>query len=616
MKKMFVPVLLLALAAALNGAEITAQAAGKNASVKTVAPGVWELSVAPGQGWGQLHLACPPLSSWGTGKVALTVKLLEPETARCPGVLLCTEGPKDAVERLYFHTELAQGRPVRVTARQKGDKVPRALSIAVKNAAVPVRLEVSQVVFHDDPAALKPAAAKTAKPRLAPLPALKFKGKPFFPLGAFETYRVGESGQLGSMDERFLAAGGNCSMFGIIYLGPDDTTNPAYRKVAGKTGIDQVLEGLEKARKNPAFDNVALIVKLGCNILLDESEAAATGMSNMLKPVSGEKLALRKKALGEAVRRFSSYPNVLGYTIDEPENMIWQYYKKYHQADWDKEKDRGLARRMTEWLRWYPEVIRAADPNALCMPILGWYTVYAHCGELYDVLIADHYPSKPPEYKEFDAKLYEVNYDAALAVAAARKNGKTAIYMPQMFDNLHKNRPLTIDEQLYVMFAPITRGCMGIIGWRLQRSSDKHRKFVVYPAMKEVDNLKEFLLGEWHDELVTSDRDTASVDYLKKFQERVRELEGMEDAEVVSVSQRDAVPDVTYCLRKHPDGRYLLLCVNNLRTPVEATFTIDLPKLPRFMVDNINRNDKVWFKGKQAKIKFAPFGVHAYIIQP
>ena len=67
---------------------------------------------------------------------------------------------------------------------------------------------------------------------------------------------------------------------------------------------------------------------------------------------------------------------------------------------------------------------------------------------------------------------------------------------------------------------------------------------------------------------------------------------------------------------QHPDGSYLLLAVNNQRAPLTATFTLDLPKAPRFMTDNINRSDKVWLKGNQATVKFAPFGVHAYIFKP
>ena len=101
--------------------------------------------------------------------------------------------------------------------------------------------------------------------------------------------------------------------------------------------------------------------------------------------------------------------------------------------------------------------------------------------------------------------------------------------------------------------------------------------------------------------------------YLKQFQERIREISGLEDETKYAV--KDAVPDVSYCLRRRADGSYLFLCVNNMRTPVEATFTFALEKYPRFMTDNINRNDRAWFNGNQVKVKFAPFGVHAYIFK-
>ena len=79
----------------------------------------------------------------------------------------------------------------------------------------------------------------------------------------------------------------------------------------------------------------------------------------------------------------------------------------------------------------------------------------------------------------------------------------------------------------------------------------------------------------------------------------------------------DVVPDVTYCLRKHPDGSYLLLAVNNQREPLKVKFLIDLPRLPRTMVDNINKSDVVWLKGNnKVTISFKPFGVHAYIFRP
>ena len=56
--------------------------------------------------------------------------------------------------------------------------------------------------------------------------------------------------------------------------------------------------------------------------------------------------------------------------------------------------------------------------------------------------------------------------------------------------------------------------------------------------------------------------------------------------------------------------------MNNMRTPLEVTYTFALEKYPRFMVDNISRNNRAWFQGNQVKVKFEPFGVHAYIFKP
>ena len=53
------------------------------------------------------------------------------------------------------------------------------------------------------------------------------------------------------------------------------------------------------------------------------------------------------------------------------------------------------------------------------------------------------------------------------------------------------------------------------------------------------------------------------------------------------------------------------------REPLKVKFLIDLPKLPRTMVDNINQSDVVWLKGNpKVTLSFKPFGVHAYIIRP
>ena len=599
---------ILALAASVFAAAPNFTTSGGAKAAET-APGIYRVEFPAGKGWPQIRFAVPPMQ-WQGGTVTLSIKQIEPAKAFPGGLTVGTARPGEALKAGYVTTSLKAGEKVKFRFECLGDKTPAELHVAAKNPTAPAVLEITMPVFT-----AKAAAAKAAKKRLAPVPPVMFKGKPFFPLGAYDTFKIGEAGKFGSMDPGFLEAGGNFTDFGLLYLPPESTT-PIYRKVYQSHGQVAIFAALDRIKDDPAWRDVALLVGLGANLMLDESDAAKVGMNNMLKPATGEKLELRKKVLAEAAAKLATYPNVIGYTMDEPENCIWKYYEANYKEDWKKNQDRGLAARMLEWLGWTREVIKKNHPSALMMPIIAWEPNYPTTASLYDVLIANAYPWKLEGKKEFDANLYQVNYDAACQVAAVRAagGGRSAIFMPPMYDIRQGHIGYTLNEQLYVLFAPLTRGAMGIHGWRLQRCSDAYRKFVIYPAMKEVHKLKEYFLGEWHDELVTSDRDTASVDYLQKFKTRVREVAGEEDGVLESV--KDAVPDVTYCLRKHPDGSYLLLAVNNQRAPLSATFTLNLPQLPRFMIDNINKSDKVWLKGNQAQVKFAPFGVHAYIFRP
>ena len=586
-----------------------AYAAYGNATIEKAGEGVYRFTAQPGDGWPQMHFGVPTLA-WKDGTVAFKIKQVEPLGAFPGGVTVGTVNPKEALKAGYITEKLVPGQAVEVTFPCLGEVAPDELQISVKNPRSVVVLEISDIEFNTP-------ETRKGKRRLEPIPPVMFKGKPFFPLGAYDCFKVGNSGPSGTIDERFLEAGGNLSDFCSLYLPPEHTIE-IYKKLYEPYGQPAIFAALEKHKGDPAWENVALIIGLSPNLMLDEAEATSVGMNSMLKPATGEALELRKRVLAEAAAKLANYPNVIGYTMDEPENCIWKYYSINHKEDWEREHDKGLATRMNDWLGWTRDVIRQNHPSALMMPIIAWWTNYETTAPMYDVLIANSYPGKQEGMNEFDSDLYVVNYDAACQVAGVRAagGGRSAIFMPPMFDimgNGHKG--YTVKEELYVLFAPITRGVMGLHGWRLQRCTDEYRKFVIFPAMKEVHRLKEYLLGEWCDELVTSDHDFASVDYLKKFQTRIRLVEGEEDGEVQAVE--DAVPDVTYCLRKHPDGSYLLLAVNNTRAPLQAKFLIDLPKLPRFMVDNINQSDVVWLKGKnKVSLSFAPFGVHAYILRP
>ena len=601
--------------AAFAAGEFDVKAYG-NAKVETTAPGVYKFTAQPGKGWPQFRIALPAKTVWKDAKVCMTIKKLSPAGKITCGVLLGTVKPdSNAIQAGYINNMLLPDKANNLKFSALGDKTPVELRFSLKNPTEKMVFEISNIKIETVAVAAEKKVNKKA--RLKPIPPVMFKGKPFFPLGAYDMFEVGKNGQFGTLDERFIEAGGNFCDFGAVYMPPEHTILPAYKKAYSTHGQPAIFTALDKMKNDPRFKDVALLVNLSANILLDDSEAKVYGMHGMLKPATGEKLELRKKVLAEAAKKLAAYPNVIGYTMDEPENTIWQYYNKHLKHDWEKRQDKGLCEYMVSWLNWTQDVVKKHHPGAQMMPIIAWEPSYANTAAMYDVLIANTYPHKLEGKKEFDPPLYRVSYDAAMQVAAVRAagNGKSAIFMPPMYDLRNGHIGYTVREQLYVMFAPITRGVMGIHGWRLQRCSDEYRKFVIFPAMKEVHNLKEYFLGEWYDELVSSDRDTASVDYLRSFKNRVREVESTEDGVYQEVG--DAVPDVTYCLRKHrTDGSYLLLAVNNMRTPVSANFEINLPNLPRFMIDNINRNDKVWLKGSKAKIKFEPFEVHAYILRP
>ena len=156
LKKIFLTVAALCTAAAMN-ASVTAKASGKGASVQQTAPGVWVLSVAPGQGWSQIQLAAGKAPQWGNGKISVTVKVLEP-AGKLPGITLSSEGPRTAINSSYIQNTLKCNEKVVLTAEHKGNQPPRYISISVKNSVVPVKLEISDVKF-DTAAPAAPAHA-------------------------------------------------------------------------------------------------------------------------------------------------------------------------------------------------------------------------------------------------------------------------------------------------------------------------------------------------------------------------------------------------------------------------------------------------------------------------
>ncbi|MDD4728454.1 MAG: Ig-like domain-containing protein [Dysgonamonadaceae bacterium] len=427
------------------------------------------------------------------------------------------------------------------------------------------------------------------------LPAVIFKGKPFFPIGASGFGGSNYGSEEGFIDPEFIAAGGNIGIIGTLGL-PGHEHYEKYRQ-------PNLYKRLETFSRTPAYQDIALMVGFDGALWMDASESNSHGLGGYHKPVIGEELIKRKDILEKDVRKLSQNSNIIGYWFDEPENLISPYYSE-NRSEFKNGFEEGIAR----FSAWVYDIIKREHPSAKMMPTLAWQKTYESASALYDINIPNNYSSN-----EAEKNLYNVNHDAYLAVCAAKKHGggRSVIFMPAMYDILDNSQPATFNEQRYACFAPITRGVMGIFGWRLGRCSQEYRTNVIFPVMREVADLKDYFLGSWHDELVTSNHDDATVDYLKdlkgyKFMEEDKE----------NKYKMPAVADISYCLRKiDENGKYLLLAVNNQRQRLDVTFQIDLEKLPSDAFDVLNKNN-VRFDGKKLTDSFEPFAVHAYIIEP
>ncbi|MFP3904865.1 MAG: phage holin family protein [Armatimonadota bacterium] len=318
-------------------------------------------------------------------------------------------------------------------------------------------------------------------------------------------------------------------------------------------------------------------------------------------PPDDEQIAAAKAHIERVLSVTADHPNTLGYwTVDEIENQL---YKAYGQ--WEQKKDLGLSEWIVEQMQWMYDAYHESDPDAYVMPTIAWWTTYEALAPIYDVNVPNTYAQ--------GEDLFKVTYDAICAADAIRKtDAHSFVFMPACYDTKewpHRSR----SELRYSFFAPIINGAMGLLPWRLGRASMPYRRAVIYPIMREVDRCVPWLLGQWHNEKVTSTHDATTAEYLKELPKRVKIKPGEEDDETVKV---DCVPDVSHCLRRRPDNTYLLLAASNLRKPAQVTFTIsDIPGLPDEAWEMIDYGPVPMDDGTITET-FEPFGVRAYRITP
>ena len=605
MKKLFLLALLFCSTAMLAAAEVKEFAlAGYKfrafaVDVKDLGNGELLLtSEAMPNNWPLVHIM-PGDSSFGkVTSVAFTMQIVEAGS----GERISLEfKPKGIARTMTMRSELKDGKAHSYRVNLDPKQSFTGLMLAFAKPRKVTSVKISGIKFDTKPIALKE--------KLAPMPPVMFKGKPFFPIGAYDRYGLPRT-EFG-IDPGLIAAGGNTMLIGGLGL-PGHVHYKDYRQPV-------LFRSLEYAKNAPEYQNMAFFISLDAALSWDASEAETHGLGGYHKPLTPEQIKERTKFLANDLRRLRQYPNILGYLHDEPENLAYKYFKRHYSDKWNKDREKALSVLMLDAYSWIHNLIRKEHPEAKLTPILAWWTSYQVLGDFYDINIPNEYPDGNPGSKEFEGDFFTVNYDAAMAAKAIRAlgNGKTFIYMPGTYQRstLGSNRRSpTYRETRYTCFAPITRGAMGVFGWRLLRCDAEYRDNVVFPVLAELDELKEYFLGEWHDEKVISDHDTASVDYLKKFKEFSRMMAGEKDGDVKVV--KDAVPDVSYCLRRNPvDNSYLLLVVNNRREAITVNFTLALQSLPPTAKCAIDRHF-IRIKNNSFTDKFDPFDVHAYIIKP
>ncbi len=417
----------------------------------------------------------------------------------------------------------------------------------------------------------------TSGGRIAPL---IFQGRPFFPLGTY--------GAPGPDDvAEWVGAGGNAVIVHEMYQA--DPPEERKRKL-----LERVAWGAEH--------DVALVYAPAFEMYSRDGE--------QLIPTRPEEIPAKVALIDEMLAVTADDPQTLGYwTFDEPENVLYKAYR-----EWEAKQDKGLAAWIAEGMSWTYDALKAGDPDAYVMPTIAWWTTYEEMAPMWDVLVPNTYPTQTKD-EPMTGDLFTVVFDAVKSAEAVRATGRHSfVFMPGIFDIIGAPwRAPTRSELRYTYFAPLTEGAMGILPWRLGRCSRAYQRAVIYPVMREVAPLIPWLLGEWHDEQVTSDRDTATAEYLTKLPKRIRLVAGEEQAEAVEV---DAVGDCSHMLRRRPDNTWLLLAVSNRKEPMTVTFTISgivgLPDSALEMIDY--RPTRI--DGGRITETLGPFGVRAWVFEP
>jgi len=299
------------------------------------------------------------------------------------------------------------------------------------------------------------------------------KGKPFFPIGAYNPPRP-ESGS------------------GFVPLS-------IVRRNGWNTIHIHVFDDLRKTKQ-----------------YLDEAQAE--GFAIILS-VQNLVSARKQDEIIRIVETVKNHPALLGYYIfDEPENV---YYNSKEYKNSLHFRSLGLAGFITNKIGWVKPLIREHDPNRehYIFMCIGWWNMYEKLHPLCNINMPNEYPTRKTT-AEFEGPHANIVHDASLAAKAAYEaGGKGFCYTPFAVNiGLEENyRYPTVNEFRYSCFAPITQGAMGIIYWAGYRCKSPYTEQVVFPVTRELSRFQPFFLGKWLNEKLRCEPSQRSTKLLKKF---------------------------------------------------------------------------------------------------
>ncbi|MFC1738284.1 hypothetical protein ACFL1G_04440 [Planctomycetota bacterium] len=311
-------------------------------------------------------------------------------------------------------------------------------------------------------------------PNVTRLKPLMHKGKPFFPIGAYERTRPATGRGFVPLST-LRNAGWNTILF---YAGDD---------------VGQYLD-----------------------------EAEEEGFAVIL---SVEKLVKEQKQteLHKGIEKVKDHRALLGYYIfDEPENVYYNS-KEYKSILASRNNDdlKELSYFINSKIGWAKPLIRNADPNPehYIFMCIAWWNQYRKLSSLCDINMPNEYPTKNTT-SEFEGSQARIVYDAKLAAKAAYESGGMGFcYTPFAVNiGLENHRYPTVNEFRYSAFAPITQGAMGIVFWAGYRCKLPYAERVVFPVTRRLNSLKQFFLGDWLDEKLRCESSETATALLEKLE--------------------------------------------------------------------------------------------------